>query len=157
MYSKYFVENACKALILAAPTGAFCSLIPARGFLLAIRERVGVFPYCQLVVTLIFFELILDILCNLFRVLSCCIHVISSVPEAPISVFVFLSSISVVNQKPAFPFEKSYESYYLRSLWTVFLPADECGAGHTSSSKSLIPFQLHSSRRIFPISALCSL
>ena len=55
----------------------------------------------------VFFELILNILCNLFRVLSCCVHVISTAPKASIPIFIFQIPMSFMDQDTALSFEKS--------------------------------------------------
>lgn len=59
----------------------------AKGLVLATRKRVDIFLDCHLFPNLVFFQLVLDILCYLFRIFPCCVHIVPSAPKLPISLF----------------------------------------------------------------------
>ena len=80
--------------------------------MLATRKRVDVFLYRHLISNLILFELILDILCYLFRILSRSVHIISSTPKLAIPVFVLEIAVPLENYQATFPFEEPYETGY---------------------------------------------
>ena len=72
-------------LLLATPEGVgrVCYL---RKLLLAARKWVYVFFECHLIRNLFFFELVLDVLCNLFGILPCRAIAEPSAPKRSVSI-----------------------------------------------------------------------
>ena len=94
----------CNNMVPAAPKGAFSDPPLARGLLLATHKRVIVFFERHLVANLVFFQLVLYMLRDLFRIFARCIHIVSPTPEAPVPVFVLQVPMPLVDQQATLPF-----------------------------------------------------
>ena len=68
----------------------------------------------------IFCQLVFDIFCNRFFIASDRIHVVSPVPEVPISLFVLQVCVSVEDHQAAFPLEVSHELRYTQIRWDAY-------------------------------------
>ena len=91
----------------AAPFSA--NVVRGEHLILFTRERIFKLHF-QLLRYLIFFQLVLDILCDFLRVLSHCVYIISPTPKLSAPILEPCIRKSLVYDLTAFPFQKSYES-----------------------------------------------
>ena len=91
-------------MLLATLAGAFYGLSAARGLLLATLKRVYKFFHCNLILDLIFVQLVLDILRYCFCVLSGRVYIIASAPKLSIPIFVLQICMSFIDNQSTFPF-----------------------------------------------------
>ena len=116
-------------------------------FSLATRKRVRILFYARLITGIVLFQLVSDIFCNHFAILSDCIHIISSTPKISASILVFQVRMSI---ELLFPLRYPINCAIL--IYGGILTNICIWSGHASASIISAPFCSHSFRSISPIS-----
>ena len=84
---------------------AWYGLTLAKACYLLSLERVFVLSESQLILKFVFFKLVLDILCDLFGIFTCCVYLVTSAPKRSVAVLVFQICMPLMYEQTAFSFE----------------------------------------------------